>query len=90
MPLYVEEGVKRGRMFAEEELGGREMIVYRYRGDRLTAPELKGMLCQAVRHCVTGKCVRGRNGSMLVFDDAGTVYNVLARQLRKVDKECKS
>ncbi|HMG92066.1 MAG TPA: hypothetical protein VK589_18545 [Chryseolinea sp.] len=36
---------------------------YKYLGDRLTAPELRGAICYAV--IVDGKCVR-RGSSMLV------------------------
>lgn len=55
---------------------------YTYRGDRLTDPALKGMLCSAVRR-PDGKCIRGR-GNMLVESANGRRYVVLARQLRKV------
>lgn len=41
------------------------MTVYTYRGDKLTDPALKGMTCTAVRR-VDSKCVRGKNGNMLV------------------------
>lgn len=56
---------------------------YKYLGDKLTAPELKGMPCVAVkRH--DGKCIRGRNSNMLVrFANDRTVV-VLARLLRKI------
>lgn len=40
-------------------------------GDRLTRPELRRMPCRAVRRS-DGKCIRGRNGNMLVeFDGVG-------------------
>ena len=55
-----------------------------YKGDRLTDPALKNMPCDAVRRSVDAKCIRGRNGSMLVKDAQGTVYNVIGRLLRKV------
>lgn len=56
--------------------------MYRYVGDRLTDPELKGMLCSAVRR-PDGKCIRGKNGSMLVqFGQIKVV--VLGRLLRKI------
>lgn len=55
---------------------------YVYRGDRWTAAELMGVRCYAVR--IRGKCVRGRNGNMLVETEAGVRMIVLARQLRKV------
>ena len=54
---------------------------YIYLGDRLTSPDLKGRICQAVRR-EDGKCIRGKNGSMLVtFDDIP--YVVIGRLLRK-------
>lgn len=44
---------------------------YIYLGDRLTRPELRRMPCRAVRRS-DGKCIRGRNGNMLVeFGDVG-------------------
>ena len=55
---------------------------YTYLGDRLTDPALKRMQCNAVRR-PDGKCVRGRNGNMLVVDGAGRQHNVLGRLLRK-------
>lgn len=57
---------------------------YLYRGDRLTDPNLKGAPCVAVDRG-DGKCVRGKNGNMLVrFDGEDSPRVVLARQLRKV------
>lgn len=41
---------------------------YIYLGDRLTRPELRRMPCRAVRRS-DGKCIRGRNGNMLVEFD---------------------
>lgn len=58
------------------------MMEYTYRGDRFTDPELKGMQCQAVRK--NGKCIRGKNGSMLVKFSNGQTAVILARQLRKI------
>lgn len=55
--------------------------MYIYLGDRLTG-EFKGRTCTAVRR-PDGKCIRGKNGSMLVeFDGVRAV--VLGRRLRKV------
>ncbi len=54
---------------------------YTYRGDRLTEPTLRGMQCDPVRRA-NGKCVRGKNGNMLVIDAQGRRWVVLARQLR--------
>lgn len=59
------------------------MGLYRYNGDRFTDPELKQQVCRAV-HAPTGKCIRGRNGNMLVRFRSGRVAVVLARQLRKI------
>jgi hypothetical protein len=41
-------------------------------------------VCQPVLTS-TGKCIRGKNGNMLVSFQSGTVV-VLARQLRRLDK----
>ncbi|ARK09052.1 hypothetical protein A6C57_01265 [Fibrella sp. ES10-3-2-2] len=59
------------------------MTRYRYLGDRYTDQELKGATCTAI-HNGAGKCIRGRNGSMLVVFDSGRVANVIGRLLRKV------
>lgn len=56
---------------------------YTYRGDRWTAESLKGQTCEAVRN-VRGKCIRGKNGNMLVRFTSGALVVVLGRQLRKV------
>jgi len=58
-------------------------IRYVYRGDRHTVAELRGAICQAVRR-PDGKCIRGRNGSMLVEFANGACHIVLGRQLRRV------
>lgn len=55
--------------------------MYKYLGDKLTAPEFKGQTCEAVRR-LDGKCIRGRNGSMLVSFN-GKLVNVIGRLLRK-------
>lgn len=59
------------------------MPEYRYLGDRLTDATLKGALCEAVRR-TDGKCIRGRNGNMLVRFEDGRLAVVLGRLLRKV------
>ena len=59
------------------------MSDYIYRGDRLTDPALKGAACSAVRR-TDGRCIRAKNGNMLVVFEGGRVAIVLARQLRKV------
>lgn len=56
---------------------------YIYRGDRWTVPDRKGATCEAVRR-PDGKCIRGRNGSMLVRFDDGQLAIVIGRQLRTV------
>jgi hypothetical protein len=58
------------------------MQEYTYIGDRFTDPRLKGKQCTAVRR-PDGKCIRGRNGSMLVRFDGHPVV-VIARLLRKI------
>ena len=55
---------------------------YVYRGDKQTDEQYKFKYCIAVRR-PDGKCVRGRNGSMLVSFNGKKVI-VMARQLRKV------
>jgi hypothetical protein len=55
---------------------------YIYKGDKLTADFWKGRWCVAVLNA-KGKCIRGRNGNMIVEFD-GVKVNVLARQLRKI------
>lgn len=53
---------------------------YTYRGDRLSA--YRGCQCDPVLNA-KGKCIRGRNGNMLVKMADGTQVVVLARLLRK-------
>lgn len=55
---------------------------YRYSGDRYTDPALKGQICTAVLR-PDGKCIRGKNGSMLV-EFEGVKVNVIGRLLRKI------
>jgi hypothetical protein len=55
---------------------------YIYLGDRMTDPKYKKQTCDAVRR-PDGKCIRGRNGNMLVKFADGDVVNVLGRLLRK-------
>lgn len=46
---------------------------YIYLGDKMTRPELRRMPCRAVRR-FDGKCIRGKNGNMLVeFPGIGKV-----------------
>lgn len=56
---------------------------YTYLGDRVTDPDLKGQLCTAVPQA-NGKCIRGKNGSMLVKFDNGRIAVVIGRLLRKL------
>jgi hypothetical protein len=58
------------------------MDEYIYRGDKFTAEEIRGVTCSAYRR-TDGKCVRGRNGNMLVVI-GGRPTVVLGRQLRKL------
>jgi len=55
---------------------------YKYLGDRLTSSEYKGRICVAVKR-KNGKCIRGKNGNMLV-KFAGENVVVIGRLLRKV------
>jgi hypothetical protein len=55
---------------------------YKYIGDRLTDSNLKRQECNAVRR-QDGKCIRGKNGNMLVEFESGR-HIVIARLLRKV------
>ena len=56
---------------------------YKYLGDKFSSGELKGSICKSVNR-PDGKCIRGKNGSMLVeFNGKKTV--VVARLLRKVE-----
>ena len=55
---------------------------YRYLGDRNTRDELLNAECTAIRNAA-GKCIRGRNGAMLVRFACGPVV-VLGRRLRKI------
>jgi hypothetical protein len=54
---------------------------YIYLGDRNTDPSPKKKSCKAV-HRADGKCIRGKNGSMLVEMD-GKKMIVIGRLLRK-------
>lgn len=58
---------------------------YIYLGDRFTDSCYKGRQCRAVRRG-DGKCIRGRNGSMLVEFEAGKAV-VIGRLLRKINNE---
>ncbi len=56
---------------------------YKYLGDRMTDAKLRGSLCSAVRRS-DGKCIRGKNGNMLVQFESGKTAVVIARLLRKL------
>jgi hypothetical protein len=58
------------------------MTEYIYLGGRFTDSKYKGARCVAIRRA-DGKCIRGRNGNMLVSFDGISVV-VVARLLRKV------
>ena len=62
------------------------MSDYLYLGDRLTRPELRNARCDAVRNR-RGKCIRGRNGNMLVRFESGLRCVVLGRRLRRASSE---
>lgn len=55
---------------------------YVYLGDRFTEEILRKHTCSAVRK--NGKCVRGKNGSMLVVFKDGKESVVIGRLLRKL------
>jgi hypothetical protein len=57
---------------------------YVYLGDRWTDPRLRRARCTAVRR-TDGKCIRGRNGAMLVRFENGELHVVVGRLLRKVN-----
>ena len=58
---------------------------YKYIGDRFSSPDIKGKVCDAVNR-PDGKCIRGKNGNMLVeFGGKKTV--VVARLLRKLQTD---
>jgi integrase len=62
---------------------------YTYIGDKYAKTgQYAGKLCSAIRRA-DGKCIRGKNGNMLVRFDDGTAVVVLAKMLRKVDKNQK-
>jgi hypothetical protein len=56
---------------------------YKYLGDRFSDRNYRGKECSAVRQ-VNGKCIRGKNGNMLVEFYGGKKAVVLARMLRKI------
>jgi hypothetical protein len=56
---------------------------YIYLGDKNTNDQLKGKKCKAV-HSGAGKCIRGKNGNMLVVFDSAQEVVVVARLLRKI------
>lgn len=58
------------------------MPEYIYKGDRYTDQHLKGKPCNEIRR-PDGKCIRGRNGNMLVSFN-GIKIVVIARLLRKI------
>lgn len=59
---------------------------YIYKGGKLTDPNLKGRLCKAIRR-LDGKCIRGKNGNMLVELDNGVQHIVVAKFLRKINQQ---
>lgn len=59
-------------------------FIYLYRGDRYTDDKYKLQPCSPVLSNEE-KCIRAKNGNMLVSFQSGTVV-ILARQLRRLDK----
>jgi hypothetical protein len=63
------------------------MSQYVYRGDRWTEDHWRGRQCWSVRRA-DGKCIRGKNGNMLVRFLIGQIgyvdVVVVGRQLRKI------
>lgn len=57
------------------------MADYTYIGSKITDEAYKGKQCNAVRRR-DGKCIRGKNGSMLV-EFNGVKVNVIGRLLRR-------
>ena len=58
---------------------------YYYLGDKNTAAALRRAKCSAVRQA-NGKCIRGKNGSMLVRFENGEKHVIVGRLLRKFSK----
>lgn len=56
--------------------------MYKYLGDRFTDAKYRGAICEAIRRS-DGKCIRGKNGNMLVSFEGKPVI-VVARLLRKI------
>lgn len=56
---------------------------YKYLGDRHTDHLYKGKSCKAIRND-NNKCIRGKNGNMLVQFENGCAVVVIARLLRKL------
>ena len=50
---------------------------YIYLGDRNTDTRLRKRTCRAIR--INGKCLRGKNGSMMVKFDDGTTAVIIGR-----------
>lgn len=61
-----------------------EEMEYIYLGDKNTDPSNRLKRCRAIRK--NGKCIRGRNGSMLVIFDNEIRQIVVGRLLRRLDK----
>jgi len=58
------------------------MTYYKYLGDKFTDKKLKNTCCCSV-HRTDGKCIRGKNGNMLVeFNGIKTI--IAGRLLRKI------
>ena len=55
---------------------------YKYLGDRFTDEKYKGALCSAVRR-KDGKCIRGKNGNMLVKFSSGEIVNIVGKSIKE-------
>ena len=59
-------------------------FIYLYRGDRYTDVQYKMQPCQPVLTS-TGKCIRGKNGNMLVSFQSGTIEKAKENQGKRTD-----
>lgn len=57
--------------------------LYKYIGTKITDEKYKQAYCRIVLN-KNGKCIRGKNGNMLVQFENGDKVTVLGRMLRKV------
>ena len=63
------------------------MQLYKYFGDKLTDSKFKGQICTLPKR-PNGKCIRGRNGTMLAEFETGERVTIIGRLLlRKVKND---